>query len=306
MIGERLASRSLALERLDGLSPVRGLFGRQLVFGRRCFQVFELQLHLLQQPRLALRAAAVKLPAQLLDLKLEMADQCFRARQIRLGIGRFGAGINELNLRLKAGRALGNNHRMRSGKIGWQRFKLQCHATTESYSLAAAKKKLSSHRRRPPRLLWISPINAGQKITELGGRDDHHSIRRAWPQEPAAFQPLREQAGALAVVPDYLQQIAAAAAKAKQMPAQRIVTQYLLNLQRQARKTLPHVGVAGRKPHPYASRNRNHRRTRTANTRASAVASTPWSTTTRCPQFRMISIRPGTTSARAEQAVTAR
>src|ERR1700719_3530971 len=76
------------------------------------------------------------------------------------------------------------------------------------------------------------------------------------------------------------------------MPAQRIMTQYFLNLQRQARKALPHVGVAGRKPYAYASRNRDHRRTRTDNTRASAVASTPLSTTTRCPQFSTISIRP--------------
>src|SRR4051795_10981302 len=51
---------------------------------------------------------------------------------------------------------------------------------------------------------------------------------------PAPFQPLREQARALAVVPDNLQQIAAAAAKAEQVATQRILPQHLLNPQRQA------------------------------------------------------------------------
>ena len=79
MIGERFARGPLALERLYRLRPRRRFLGRQLVFGRCRLQLFELKLHLLQQPRLALRAAAVKLPAQLLDLKLEMGDQGFRA-----------------------------------------------------------------------------------------------------------------------------------------------------------------------------------------------------------------------------------
>src|SRR5512140_446610 len=89
------------------------------------------------------------------------------------------------------------------------------------------------------------------------------------------------------------------------MPAQRILTQYFLNLQRQARKAFPQVGVAGRKPYAYASRNRDHRRTRTANTRASDVASTPLSTTTRCPQFSTISIRPAATKHSGDVGVSA-
>ena len=73
MIGERLARRPLALERLDGLRPRRRLLGRQLILRRRRLQLLELKLHLLQQPRLVLRARAVELAAQLLDLELEMA-----------------------------------------------------------------------------------------------------------------------------------------------------------------------------------------------------------------------------------------
>jgi hypothetical protein len=44
----------LALERLYGLCPRRRLFGREFILGHRRFELFELKLHLLQQPRLAL------------------------------------------------------------------------------------------------------------------------------------------------------------------------------------------------------------------------------------------------------------
>ena len=81
MIGERLARRPLALERPHRLGPRRRLLGRQFILGRRRLQLLQLKFHLLQQPRLALRAAAVKLAPKLLDLKLEMSDQCFRARR---------------------------------------------------------------------------------------------------------------------------------------------------------------------------------------------------------------------------------
>ena len=119
----------------------------------------------------------------------------------------------------------------------------------------------------------------------------HHPVGRTRPQEPAPFQPLRAQARALAVMPDHLQKIAASATKAKQMSAQRIAPQHLLNLQCQRRKSLPHVGVTRGQPHAHAARNRNLERPRTAKTRASAVASIPLSTTTRCPHLSTISIR---------------
>ena len=70
MSRERFAGRPLALERLHGLCPRRRLLGRQFILGRSRFQLFELKLHLLQQPRLTLRARAVKCPPQLLDLEL--------------------------------------------------------------------------------------------------------------------------------------------------------------------------------------------------------------------------------------------
>jgi hypothetical protein len=61
-------------------------------------------------------------------------------------------------------------------------------------------------------------------------------------------------------MPDHLQQIAAAPTEAKQMSAQRIVPQHLLNLQGQGSKTLSHIGVAGGQPYSHASRDWNHRR----------------------------------------------
>ena len=239
---------------LYGLCPRRRLLGRQFILGRRRFQLFELKLHLLQQPRLALRAGAVKLAPQLLDLELEMADERFRARQVRLSIGRFGAGTGELGLRLDAGGTLGNDHRMRGGKIGRERF-AGGHGDDGITFVTVCKPKVLPDRGRSPRLLWVSPINAGQQVTELRRRDRHHAIRRRRPQKATAFQTLREQARALAIVPDHLQQVAAAAPKAKQMSAQRVAVQHLLHLERQARKALPHVGVPRGQPDPYAGRN---------------------------------------------------
>ena len=122
------------------------------------------------------------------------------------------------------------------------------------------KAKPSSHRSRTPGFLRIAPIDSGQQITELGRGDRHRAVGRARPQKAAPFQPLRKQAGSLAVMPDHLQKIAPASTKAKQLPAQRITSQHLLHLQRQARKALPHVGVTGRQPHPDAARNWDHGR----------------------------------------------
>jgi hypothetical protein len=195
---------------------------------------------------------------QLLDLELEVADERFRARQVRLGIGRFGTGIGELGLRLNAGGTLGDDHRMRGGKIGGERF--AGHADDGITFVIIRKLKALPDRCRPPRLLGVPPINAGQQVTELRGRDRHHAIRRRWPQKASPFQTLREQARTLAIVPDHLQQVAATAPEAKQMSAQRVAAKHLLHLKGQTRKALPHVGVPGGQPYPHAGRNGNHRR----------------------------------------------
>jgi hypothetical protein len=77
---------------------------------------------LIQEPRLALRAGAVELASQLLDGELQMRDHGFAARQIRLRVGRLGAGVSrlgagvaELRLRRETRRALRNDHRVGAG-----------------------------------------------------------------------------------------------------------------------------------------------------------------------------------------------
>ncbi len=65
--------------------------GSGLVLGRVRLQVLALQFHLLEQAGLPLRAGAVELPSELLDLKRQMCDQRGPAGAIRLG-GAPGAG----------------------------------------------------------------------------------------------------------------------------------------------------------------------------------------------------------------------
>src|SRR3954452_5519866 len=155
------------------------------------------------------------------------------------------------------------------------------------------KAKPSSHRSRAPGFLRIAPIDSGQQTTELCRGDRHRAVDRARPQEAAPFQSLREQAGSLAVMPDHLQQVASATTKAKQLSAQRIAPQYLLHLQRQACKALPHVSVASRQPYPHAPRNWDHGRVSSPRMIRSRVStSMSQSTITRRPFALTISIRP--------------
>src|SRR3954447_17730842 len=154
------------------------------------------------------------------------------------------------------------------------------------------KAKPSSHRGRTPCRLRITPIDSRKQVTELRRGDRHRAVGRARPQEAAPFQPLREQAGSLTVMPDHLQQVASATTKAKQLSAQRIAPQYLLHLQRQACKALPHVRVASRQPYPHAARNRNHGSVSSPRMiRSSVSTSTSQSTITRRPFAITISIR---------------
>jgi hypothetical protein len=148
---------------------------------------------------------------------------------------------------------------MRSGKISGKRF-AGGHANDGITSVIIRKAKALSHRCRPPRLLRVSPIDAGQKITQLGRRDRHHAIRRRRPQKATVLQTLHEQARTLAVVPDHLQKVAATSPEAKQMSTQRVAAQHLLHLERQAGEALPHVGVPRGQPDPHAGRNGDHRR----------------------------------------------
>ncbi len=97
MVRERLARRAAAFEAGDG----RGLRHVQrfnLVFGGGRLELFELQLHLADQPGSAFRAVAIVLAPEFGDLQLQMLDHRFRGRDHRpglrqLALGSLGAGL---------------------------------------------------------------------------------------------------------------------------------------------------------------------------------------------------------------------
>lgn len=101
---------------------------------------------------------------------------------------------------------------MRSSKIGGKRFRCG-HDDDGNTSITIRKLKASSDRCRPPHLLWLPPVDPGQEITELRRRDRHHSLSRNRPDEATPLQAFCEQASALAVMPDHLQEIAATAGR---------------------------------------------------------------------------------------------
>ena len=103
----------------------------------------------------------------------------------------------------------------------------------------------------------MAPVDPGQQVTELCWGDRDRAVGRARPQKPPTLQPLGEQARPLTVVPNHFQKITAATAEAEQMTVQRITPQHFLYLQRQARKSLAHIGGSGRQPHPNVVRGRS-------------------------------------------------
>jgi hypothetical protein len=87
MLRERFARRPLARERRHGRRLGGGPLGGELVLGGRRFQLLQLQFQLIDEARGALRALAEALAVELLDLELQMRDQCLVGRQLRPGGG---------------------------------------------------------------------------------------------------------------------------------------------------------------------------------------------------------------------------
>ena len=114
---KRFARWALALRRWRALRPDCGFLSRQFILARSCFQFFEMKLHLLQKPRLTLRAAAVKRAPQLLDLEPQMSDHRIRT----------GARSISPSFCGKAGGALSEDHRVSGGKIGGKSIKGRGH-----------------------------------------------------------------------------------------------------------------------------------------------------------------------------------
>jgi hypothetical protein len=100
------------------------LLRREFVLGRGSLDFLELQFHLIKKTRRTFRALAVNLATKLLDLELKIGDQRFMAGAIGLRFGglgarvvKVGASARQFAFRRKPRRPLGQDHRMRGGKI---------------------------------------------------------------------------------------------------------------------------------------------------------------------------------------------
>jgi hypothetical protein len=131
-----------------------------------------------------------------------------------------------------------------------------------------------------------------EEIRELSNADYHNAVGHRRPQKALSVEALRKQARTLPVVPNDFDQVASAASKDVEIAAVRITLQLLLHQQRKAVEAASHIRVPGGKPYSHIARDRDHRRSSTSSTRASAAASTLASTRTRRPPPRWISIRP--------------
>src|ERR1700674_749923 len=150
----------------------------------------------------------------------------------------------------------------------------------------------STSRFRPPGFLRHSPVDAFEQIAHLPGADRDDAIRRRRPYETAPFKPLGEQAHALTVMPDHLDQVTSAAPKNEEIAAVWVLLQNFLDLECQAGPALAHIRMARGQPYPRPGRQGRDHRPSTASTRRKASASTWRSTRRRWPPDSSISITP--------------
>ena len=81
----------------------------------------------------------------------------------------------------------------------------------------------------PPSARRHPPVDAFQQHRQLRRRQAGRTVFRRRPNDAAFFQPLREQAKALAVPAQHLDRISPAAAKDEQLVAERILAQMVLS-----------------------------------------------------------------------------
>src|SRR5512144_2997713 len=139
--------------------------------------------------------------------------------------------------------------------------------------------------RRPP----VDPL---EQHRQLRRAQRHRALPGLRPDEPAPLQPLGEQAETLAVPIQHLDQVAALAAEDEQMPGERILPQHLLRQQQKPVEPLAPVRGAQRQVHPHARRNRDHRRSSAAASRASTAGSIRSATRSTRPLPSTISTSP--------------
>ncbi len=165
----------------------------QFVLGCGGLQVFELQFHLFEKPGLALRAAAVDVAPQLLDLQPRARRASAHRKAARAltasASARRGNGLGFHDAR----GALGEDHRVGAGKVGrgadsaavrsWRRWNhiRPRRASAFPHPTDVGRQVFCGIRQSIPR----------QQIAELRGRDHYRPVGRRWPDKTAALQLLR-------------------------------------------------------------------------------------------------------------------
>ena len=208
--------------------------GRDLVFGGRGFDVFQLQFHLIEELTAGLGTAAIELPPHLLYGKLEMGDQ-------RLGAGDIGRrtrgrsrSARGLRLRVNARGALRGKEPFEAFQIIRQavnRRRHGCEWSTDrvirDLGIGQMSQNATGSSRccRPPCALRVPPVNALQHVGELRRRDDNDAIGRRGPDELVALQPLGVERHAQSVMPKHLHEVAPAPTEHKEIAGMRIALQ---------------------------------------------------------------------------------
>ena len=146
--------------------------GGELVLGGRGFQLLELQLQLIEQPRRALRARAIELTLELLDLQLAGArsaprsSDCLRPRHGRLGLGDIGPGALGESAAFSA--SMSSGRASEAASMTGLNHKSAPHASC--IHAAAAYGFCPIRRLRPPGLLRVTPVDPFQHIGHLRRR----------------------------------------------------------------------------------------------------------------------------------------
>lgn len=111
---------------------------------------------------------------------------------------------------------------------------------------------------------WSVPVYRLEQHGELRLADQHLPLCRRGPHEASLLEAFAEQAGALAIPPDDLDQIAPSAAEHEQMAAEGILFEHLLGKRAETVIALAHIGDPGREPDARPRRNRDHAAFRSA------------------------------------------
>jgi hypothetical protein len=140
-----------------------------------------------------------------------------------------------------------------------------------------------------------SPFQPFEQHRHLRWGQRNRALLRRWPGKAALLQPLGEQAEALAVPVQNLDEITSAAAEAEDGTRERILLQHILRHDAQAVEAAPRVGDAAGQIDAHSGRDRDHRvaPSSAATSRAKAAESMHSSTLMTRPLVSAISTKAG-------------